>query len=265
MSKILVLLTVPSIVVLLISLTGVALLITRFERLGRSLLVIGSLLYAIIGISPLGYVLMLPLEERFTQWDSSLGAPTGLIVLGGMINPYLSLARGEVALSDAAERVTAAVALARRYPGARVVFSGGSARPGGPSEAASAQTLFESLGISRDRILLETSSRNTAENAIFTKELLNPKPGERWLLVTSAAHMPRAMGVFRKADFLVEAYPVDWQTTGRSDLFSMFGTPADGLRLFDAAVHEWVGLLAYWISGQTSEFFPGPNAAGSAT
>ena len=97
----------------------------------------------------------------------------------------------------------------------------------------------------------------TAENAAYSKALVKPKPGERWLLVTSAQHMPRAMGAFRKAGFPVEAYPVDWRSLPRLRLqfpasFSL------GLVRSDDTVHEWVGLFVYWITGRSSELLPGP-------
>ena len=107
---------------------------------------------------------------------------------------------------------------------------------------------------------MERRSRNTQENAEFSKAMLTPKPGERWLLVTSAYHMPRSVGVFRKAGFAVEPYPVDWRTGGRGDLlrFSIFAI--DGLDRVDIAMREWMGLAAYRISGKTDAFFPGPAA-----
>jgi uncharacterized SAM-binding protein YcdF (DUF218 family) len=260
LSKILGFFAMPSNVILAAGLVGVVLLLTRFARLGVRFLVIGNLLFAVIGMSPLGYALMLPLEERFPRWDTSHGAPAGIIVLGGVIDPELSAARGEIALHEAAERVTAIAELARRFPTASIVFSGGSENPNSssPAEANFAAQIFGSFGISPERILLENRSRNTAENARFTKILVNPKLNERWLLVTSAAHMPRAIGTFRKTGFPVEAYPVDWQTKGGQDLLSLFGSPLGGLFLCDAAAHEWVGLLAYWLTGRTSALFPSP-------
>jgi uncharacterized SAM-binding protein YcdF (DUF218 family) len=113
------------------------------------------------------------------------------------------------------------------------------------------------LGIPRERVILEPRSRNTAENATFTKELVKPKPGERWLLVTSAQHMPRAIGCFRRVGFPMEAYPVGWRTGRHADL----GVPmlfGDALARFDSAAHEWIGLFFYWITGRTSEFLPSP-------
>ena len=107
--------------------------------------------------------------------------------------------------------------------------------------------------------MLEISSRTTDENARFTRKLVSPKPGERWLLVTSAHHMPRSVGVFRKAGFDVEPYPVDWRTRGWIDASMPFDRLSGGLACADAAVHEWVGLVAYWLAGRSDALFPGPR------
>jgi uncharacterized SAM-binding protein YcdF (DUF218 family) len=252
-------LTVPSNLLVMIGLTGIALLFTRFARAGQRLLVASVILIVAIGVLPVGTALILPLEERFPQWDPAKGAPTGIIVLGGVISPENSAARGQISLDDAAERVTVPVELARKYPSVRIVFSGGNARLfSGLSEADFALSFFESLGVPRDRITLETQSRNTAENAIFTKRLIAPKPGEHWLLVTSALQMPRAIGAFRQAGFPVEAYPVDYQTDGWDDLWSFPGSLMGGINRLNIAVHEWLGLLAYWITGRIPVLFPGP-------
>jgi len=151
--------------------------------------------------------------------------------------------------------------LARRYPDARIVFSGGSGALiyDEGAEAPLALRLLESLGIPRARITLEDRSRNTVENAVLSKAIAQPKPGERWLLVTSAHHLPRAVGVFRKAGFPVEAYPVDWRTRGADDALRPFASVGDGLRRSDTAVREWVGLAIYWLTGRSSELFPGPR------
>jgi uncharacterized SAM-binding protein YcdF (DUF218 family) len=172
----------------------------------------------------------------------------------------VSQARGDVALNEAAERITAAVELARRYPSARIIFSGGNSSLiyGGGVEAAIAVHEFEALGIAHDRITAEEQSRNTIENAVFSRLIADPKPGERWLVVTSAYHMPRAMGVFRAAGFPVEAYPVDWRTRGPADALQPFASLGDGLRRTDTAVREWIGLAAYRVTGRTTDWFPAP-------
>jgi len=263
LSKILGFFAIPSNLVIMVGLAGALLLRTRFSRAGCRMAVGSLVVLAVIGLSPLGNALIIPLEQRFPKWDASRGAPDGIVVLGGALSPDISTARGEPILNEAAERMTAVVELARRYPKARILFSGGSgmlAYTEG-TEAEFALMLFERLGIPRERVVAEDRSRNTVENARFSKALAQPKPGERWLLVTSAYHLPRAIGVFRHAGFPVEAYPVDWRTRGAADALRPFPTMGDGLRRTDTAMREWVGLLVYWVSGRSSELFPGPASA----
>jgi uncharacterized SAM-binding protein YcdF (DUF218 family) len=263
LSKVLGFFALPSNLLIALALVGILMMRTRFRRFGQGLLIGAVLLLAVVGIAPVGNALMLPLEERFPKWDGKRGAPHGIVVLGGAVSPDVSAARKDVALNEAAERMTAVAKLARDYPSARIVFTGGSGRlVKGASEADVVPALFESFGIPRDRVLLENRARNTVENAAFTKALLKPKPGERWLLVTSAHHMPRSVGIFRKAGFPVEAYPVDYRTRGAADLAGPFGSLAAGLARTDAAMHEWAGLVVYWLTGRTSELFPGPHPAG---
>ena len=264
LSKILGFFASPSNLVISIGLLGLLLLPTRFARAGRALAFASLIVLAIFGLSPVGNALMIPLEDRFPRWDAARGAPDGIIVLGGAISPDVSAARDEVALNEAAERLTVAAELARRHPAVRIVFSGGSGALiyDEGAEAPFALRLLEDLGIPRARILLEDRSRNTVENAIFSKALIQPKPGERWLLVTSAHHLPRAIGVFRKMGFPVEPYPVDWRTRGAADALHPFATLGDGLRRSDTAVREWVGLAVYWLTGRSSALFPGPTPAG---
>lgn len=261
LSKILGFFSLPSNFLITLGLLGAFLMATRFARFGKKLLVISVILITAVGLSPLGNILMLPLEQRFPPWDATHGAPDGVVVLGGSISPELSLARGEVSLNEAAERVTVVAALARRYPQARIVFSGGNGnliiREG--SEAEFALELFQSFGIDAGRITSEGRSRNTIENAVFSKRLANPKPGERWLLITSAYHMPRSIGVFRAAGFDVEAYPVDYRTRGLIDAIVPFRSVSEGFGRTDTAAREWIGLIAYWISGHSSALFPGPK------
>jgi uncharacterized SAM-binding protein YcdF (DUF218 family) len=106
--------------------------------------------------------------------------------------------------------------------------------------------------------LPDRASHNTWENAVYTKALAAPQPGQRWLLVTSASHMPRAMGVFRKVGFAVEPWPVDFRTADARDWFQTFESPAEGLRRVELAGHEWIGLITYWLMGRSDELFPEP-------
>jgi uncharacterized SAM-binding protein YcdF (DUF218 family) len=260
LSKIFGFFAAPSNFLMVIGLVGLVLLCTRFTRLASWLIVTSLVLLAIVGLSPLGNALILPLEQRFPAWDASRGSPDGIIMLGGAISPNVSAARGSVALDEAAERLTATAELARRYPNARIILSGGSDAPvfDEEIEAVFAVRQLEALGIAHQRMTAEEQSRNTFENAVFSRLIADPKPGERWLLVTSASHMPRAMAAFRAAGFPVEAYPVDWRTRGQIDAMAPFASVADGLKRTDTAVHEWIGLLAYRLSGKTADVFPAP-------
>jgi uncharacterized SAM-binding protein YcdF (DUF218 family) len=263
-SKVLGFFTHPSNLLVLTLLVGILLMATRFVTLGRVMAVAALGLLVLFGIGPAGNWLMFPLEQRFPKWDAARGAPDGIIVLGGSIGPENSAVHGQPALNESAERLTMVAELARRFPAIPIVFSGGNASlfPGGPSEAQFARQLFETFGIDPQRIVLESRSRTTAENAALTRDVVNPGPGARWLLVTSAHHMPRSVGVFRGANFPVEAYPVDWRTKGPEDLWTTFPNVASGLARTDAAVHEWVGLVVYWLTGRIPELFPASRPGG---
>ena len=244
-----------------IGLLGVILLATRLARLGRKLLIAFVVLIAICGFSPLGNFLLYPLEARFPAWDPARGAPDGIVVLGGAIDADLSASHGKAVYTRAADRVIEAAALARQYPKARIIYSGGSANliDADAREADYAADIFERLGVARDRLTMDRRSRNTKENAEFSRLLAAPKSGERWLLLTSAFHMPRSVGVFRKAGFAVEPYPVDWRAGGSGDLLAFSPFALDGLQRTEIAVREYLGLVSYRIAGRTSELFPGPN------
>ena len=244
-----------------VGLLGAILLATRLAPLGKRLVIASIVLLAICGFSPLGNLVLYPLESRFPPWDAARGGPDGIVVLGGSIDPDLSAAHRGAVLSGAADRIIATAALAHRYPNARIIFTGGSANliSTDAKEADYAAAIFESLGISKQRLTMERLSRNTQENAEFSKALAAPKSGERWLLVTSAYHMPRSVGLFRKAGFAVEPYPVDWRVGGRAGLLKFSAFAVEGLARVDAGVREWIGLAAYRISGKTGEFLPGPD------
>lgn len=253
--------TTPSNLVVLIGLAGVLMLATRWRACAVRLIAGGIVLLALLGFSPLGSILMLTLSERFPAWHDDGRIPDGIIVLGGAISPGLSVARGTSELNAGAERMTAAVELSQRFAQTRIVLSGGHGTLLSPasSEAAVGARFMESLGVPRDRIVLEDRSRTTFENALFTRDLLKPKPGEYWLMVTSAYHMPRAIGAFRAVGFDVEPYPVDWRTRGWVSALVPFDAISGGLARTDVAVHEWVGLIGYWLMGRSSALFPAPE------
>lgn len=243
----------------------VSLILTRtaaWHRFGRRLLAGGVIAFIALGLLPLGEWLVIPLENRFPRADLERGAPpTGIIILGGAEDARADPPRELAGLNESAERYTEAVALARRFPRTRVVFTGGTALLllTAAGESVTAGRLLEALGVDKARLTLEGRARDTYENAVFTKQLVNPAPGQRWLLITSAWHMPRAMGCFRQAGFAVEPWPVDYRTSGRYRLWPN-DRLADGLRELDAATKEYVGLLMYYLRGRTDALFPAPAA-----
>jgi uncharacterized SAM-binding protein YcdF (DUF218 family) len=259
-SKVLGFFTTPSNSIVAIALIGLVLMRSkRAAHAGRRLAAAAIVLLLSFGVLPLGRLLLAPLEVQFPPWDPGRGTPDGIVVLGGAIGPEAG-DRPNSGLNEAAERITATASLARQYPAAKILLSGGDflRTRGRESEAHMAGALLESLGIPERRLMLEDQSRTTAENAAYSLQLAAPKPGERWLLVTSAWHMPRAVGAFRKAGFPVEAYPVDYRTPGGVGLWIPFGSVSTGLRRTDTAVREWFGLVTYWLTGRSAALFPGP-------
>jgi uncharacterized SAM-binding protein YcdF (DUF218 family) len=266
LSKILWGLIRPSTFCLFLSIAGLFLTWSRrFVRSGRRLLVIGLVCLAALMLLPVGNWLLLPLEERIPRIAHLPDRVDGIIVLSGALDTALSEERGLPSLNGAAERMTEFVGLARRYPDARLVFTGGSGSllPGELPEADIARTMVSELGIAPDRVLFENRSRNTYENAFFTRELVRPQPGQTWILITSAAHMPRSVGIFRALDWPVIPWPVGYKT-GRS--FAVWYDASVGQRIdaADFAVHEWVGMVAYWLMGRIDAIFPSADAQSPA-
>ena len=149
-----------------------------------------------------------------------------------------------------------------RYPDARIIVSGGNGELTGNFEgdAIGAERFFDAFGISAARIQYDKRSRNTWQNAVYSREIAKPVPGQTWLLVTSAWHMPRAVGCFRRAGFTVVPWPVDYRTAEHQGL-TLSGDPLGGIDLTSLALKEWIGLAAYKLTGRSAELFPGPGAS----
>ena len=161
--------------------------------------------------------------------------------------------------AGAAERMTEFVVLARRYPEAKLVFTGGqgSLVHGGTTEADVARRLFDALGVPEARVTYEDEARNTWENALLTRRLVEPKPGETWLLVTSASHMPRSVGAFRQAGWQVVPWPVNYRTG--HGFAALYDAPfLDRLQMFESGLREWLGLVVYRALGRSDALFPAP-------
>jgi uncharacterized SAM-binding protein YcdF (DUF218 family) len=258
----------PSTLIALLIVYGSILIWTGWARWGRRFVTVGVILLLVAGLSPLGNALILPLEDRFPRANlDEPPAPTGFIVLGGAEDRLVGQARKAPTLNEAGERMVETVMLARKFPEAKIAFSGGDAGIfyTSDSEAVGAARMLTDMGVAPDRLILEAGARDTYENAVYLKAELDKLgllgPGKRWVLITSAYHMPRAMASFRRAGFEVEPWPVDYRTRGHADLTRPFDKVSEGLRRVDVATREWVGLLAYWLAGRTDSLFPAPKVA----
>lgn len=188
----------------------------------------------LIGISPIGSWLLVPLETRFPIWQSTSTTPiAGIIALGG----------------DTGHRVKELARLAQLFPQARLVYSG-------RDDSSAAEEEIRRTGLDPSRVLIESSSRTTFENATDTARIIKPPPAEHWILITSGAHMPRAIGCFRRAGFNVTADPVDFHTDRTSFVYA--ATTMQRVAQLDDAAREWIGLVAYRALGNTEALFPAP-------
>jgi uncharacterized SAM-binding protein YcdF (DUF218 family) len=217
----------------------------------------GTILYVIFGFSPLANWVLAPLElNAKAAAAENLDGAAGIIVLGGAVETAVSLESGAPHLNESGDRMIETLRLAARYPSLPVFFSGGkgelSPRLDSDTEAALALRFFEGFNLVPPRVRFEDRSRNTFENAVESAKALQPKPGQKWILVTSAFHMPRAKALFEGQGFQILARPVDFRTSGFEGWWRPFPRASEGLRRLDLAAKEWVGITVAWASGQLS-------------
>ena len=238
---------------------GVVLLWSPWHKNGRRLLTLCAFLAIIISTIPVGKSMLMVLENRFPTNHTLPEEVDGIIALGGVVNEVVTQSRGQVTIGGGITRLTELANLSKKYPDAKLVFSGGSGKLLTQSikEADILPPLLVTLGINPERMIYENASRNTYENANMTKSLVNPGPHENWILITSAFHMPRSIGVFRKAGWTVIPYPVDYIYSQDDPLRLFFSLPA-GLNALSKSLHEWLGLVVYRLTGKTGDIFPAP-------
>jgi uncharacterized SAM-binding protein YcdF (DUF218 family) len=253
----------PGNLLLLCLVAGVFLLL-RGRRRGEWLVVLSAIGFLLFTVAPIGPAMMLVLEQRFPRPPKLPARIDGILVLAGAVDPRLSLAYGEAVFNGSIARVLGGVALARHHPEAKLALVGGEGEvfPVGFAEARATSGFVNEEGIPATRVILEERSRSTHENAVFAKELIRPGPGQNWVLVTSAFHMPRAIAAFRAVDWPVIPYPVDFRVDPRTGLRANFNL-LDGLGTTTIAGKEWAGLVGYRLRGWTEELFPGPPAGPS--
>jgi uncharacterized SAM-binding protein YcdF (DUF218 family) len=245
--------------IILLALAGVMRML-RFRRLALAGAVLSGLILSVTSFTTIGAWALSPLETRFPMPEPPERI-AGIIVLGGGLNAQTSGATGRYDLNDAGDRYTEAMRLARLYPDARVVITGGVGNIDGVGEGdgVTGARLLTDLGLDPARLITESRSRNTEENAIETEALLAGREGEGpWLLVTSAYHMPRSVGLFRRTGLDILPWPIDHRTPGRLDAIIDPFQPHANAFLAAMALREWIGLVAYWATGRIDEPFPDP-------
>ncbi|MEE2745262.1 MAG: YdcF family protein [Pseudomonadota bacterium] len=211
----------------------------------------------LVSIFPIGGKLLVILENRFPRVDKVPENIKGIIVLGGVVNQFVSADRGVASVGGSVERIIYFCKLAKEYPDTKLVFTGGSGNllDQRLKEAKFVAPLMIQLGLDPSRVIFESKSRNTWENAVYSKNAIKPSDDELWLLITSAFHAPRSVGAFRKAGWNVMAYPVDYNTlstAGHQLGFNFRG----GINSLAFSAREWIGLTAYWLTGRSSQLFP---------
>ncbi|HEY1427319.1 MAG TPA: YdcF family protein [Caulobacteraceae bacterium] len=254
----------PSHLVLWLALATVIALLAGRARLGRGLAIATALLFIVFGVLPTGDWLARGLENRYPRPAAPPARVDGVVDLGGGLGDAILGARGAPAAALTETRLVSTFELARRYPDARVVFSGGWGRY---PDAAAAAYAFAQMGLDPRRLTLESRSRDTFENLAFTQRLVRPKPGEVWVLATSAIQMPRAIEDARRLGWTMIPWPTDYLTApqgGRRPLADYLDV-AGNLGRADMALHEELGLVAYRARGPSSQAKLPPPPPGNAT
>ena len=257
-AKILWMLLSPDSLFLILLILSLLLILSRHRKKGVALLSLLTLGLLLLAIFPVGSWMLYPLESRFPTNPPLPQNIDGIIVLGGSVIPDRSQQWHQLETNQYHERLSYFILLAKKYPQAKLIFTGGNSwiMPDEPTEADMVKDYLIQSGIEPARLMLEDRARNTAENAEFSKQLAQPQAGEQWLLITTAYHMPRAVGVFCQQGWKVIPYPVDHFTEGPEKLYSpSFSLIYHAFNLV-AATHEWLGLLAYQLSGKTPELIP---------
>jgi uncharacterized SAM-binding protein YcdF (DUF218 family) len=258
-SKIIWALISPGSLIVLLSVVGLLLLKKKAYQKAAVLFSLLTIGIFFVSLFPIGDWTVYPLEKRFPPVEKLSEPIDGIIVLGGPELILQSRAWRQAELNQHSERFFAFVELARKFPNAKLVYTGGSGDPLYQKYKGSevARQVFEEQGLDLSRVIFESKSRNTYENALLTRKMVLPRPGEKWVLITSAAHMPRSVGIFTKIGWKVIPYPVDHDTNPET-LFQIGWDFTHHLYVLENGLREWTGLLAYYLTGKTACLFPGP-------
>lgn len=236
---------------------GVVLAVRGYHRLAKCFWLPSSVMAIALMVYPVGDLIMYPLETRFEQPETLPDEIDGIILLGGGELLKLSVSWGSAQLGAGGDRYLGAAILAKHYPETPVIFTGGNnllQMQHIGSEGHIAEQLLSTVGVATDRLIIEPKARNTHENFVLIKPLL-PKADGVYLLVTSAFHMPRAVGIARQQGVNIIAYPVDYHSN-RPELRQWSMSLLEHLTTLEIAWREWVGLTVYYFTGKTVAWFP---------
>ncbi len=247
----------PSNIVFILILLSLILLLLGAIRLGRNLLLFTAICTALPALLPIADVIAQPLENRLQAPTPLPNQVEGILVLGGSVNWEVSQSRQMLTVNEGAERMMAAAALAERYPNAKLVFTGlfREIIPNEFNANSSNNSFFSGPEYTNRQISYLGNARSTYEEALVAVQSLNPQAGERWLLVTSAYHMPRAYLSFKAQGWTVIPYPVDYRHTGKIAIKPSLRVMSQ-LNDLDDFVREWGALIMYRQLGRTESFLP---------
>lgn len=255
----------PSNLLLILFAIGTLLLLFNRTRVAKWLLVPTSLLAITIMSYPIADWLIEPLESRFAQPQPLPKKVDGIIVLGGGEDILRAVSWNVPEVGQGSDRFIAASKLSLDYPDAKIVYAGGNSsvqRAGIQNQLTIEQQIFSAMSVAPERLIIEKQARNTYENFHNIKPLLPKNKDEKlgtYLLVTSAFHMPRSVGIARKLAINVIPYPVDYRSAKAEH--RVWGLDFyNHLQALEPAWKEWIGLLVYYLSDKTSSLFPSPLA-----
>lgn len=250
----------PPSLIFILTLAALAAGLLGWRRLQWGVTALTALILFVSLYTTTGALLTQVLEARFPRPQALAAAPSCIVVLGGGFESAVSTGRRNAELNTAGDRFVEMMRLARRYPEAKIIVSGGDGHISAvyDDDTTIALRLIDGFDIDPGRIIAEPLSRNTFENAVNTAAILKREKLGPCLLVTSAFHMPRAVGMFRVAGVSVIPWPVDYDTDGTSGLALDFYEPMANFNLTTTAVLEWSGLAGNYLAGRIEDFFPAP-------
>ena len=248
LSKILWLILNPFNIFIFVNIIIIFLYFITLKRVGIFIFIINFIFLLSITIFPIGNLLIHKIEKEYHLRNIAPNNLDGVLILGGATSYFLYKEFNQVSVNGSAERLIESVKIIKEFKNSIIIFSGGL------GHAESAKFFYKKMGINTDRIIFEKKSRNTYENIIFSKDIANPKNNEKWLLITSASHMKRAIQIGLKNDWDFIPYAVDFKTRKKFKFKPSFNFLLN-LNSFHHASHEWLGLISYYFMGRTSKIF----------